>query len=368
VGNDASCADVAAAGFDYTEAVAYWEVRERAADMDPDGDGIPCRDTYSFSRIEALFGPAGALEVYIEMTPEETFTASGPAVEAGIVCPAGTAEWLGEEEAQHDRAEWRWQARHTCSDGSGEFLIDAEIMAYSEQALAEYGYARLGAGTGDHADLQGGAGIVMSWETGANQIRGRVWIGEAPRPEPVSSIADVAAGASCSDLYAMGYDLVEVVAHTERYDWPASLDPDGNGIPCEDVYSAAEIEDLFGPADAVAVTLLSDIATMTFTAEGPAVDAGQMCPSGTIEFSEDLPPHRRAEWRWRDRYTCDDGSGSFIVDVEVFVSSGTAMSMWQSGRLVEGTGDLADLGGGGGVRTVFDDYDRFTGRVWFTAS
>jgi hypothetical protein len=44
----------------------------------------------------------------------------------------------------------------------------------------------------------------------------------------------------------------------------------------------------------------------TFTASGPAVDAGMMCPEGT-HWTQSAGPS------WGERYLCDDGSGGFTT-------------------------------------------------------
>lgn len=50
------CRDLAAAGWDYTGAVAYWEVEGRPARMDTDENGIPCETLYPISEVTAYWG------------------------------------------------------------------------------------------------------------------------------------------------------------------------------------------------------------------------------------------------------------------------------------------------------------------------
>jgi len=50
------CRDLAAAGWDYTDAVAYWDAEGRPARMDADENGIPCETVYSSSDVTAYWG------------------------------------------------------------------------------------------------------------------------------------------------------------------------------------------------------------------------------------------------------------------------------------------------------------------------
>ena len=104
---------------------------------------------------------------------------------------------------------------------------------------------------------------------------------------------------------------------------------------------------------------------MSFTANGPGVDVGVLCASGTLEdldaVASEFP---RVEASWRSRYVCDDGSGSFILTVTGYrFEYGT--TSYGVGTVMSGTGDLADLTGGGSVVLEFDPATQtFTGRMW----
>lgn len=50
------CRDLAAAGWSYPGAVAYWEVEGRPARMDADENGIPCETVYSSREVTAYWG------------------------------------------------------------------------------------------------------------------------------------------------------------------------------------------------------------------------------------------------------------------------------------------------------------------------
>lgn len=50
------CRNLAAAGWSYPDAVAYWEVEGRPARMDADENGIPCETVYPTSEVAAYWG------------------------------------------------------------------------------------------------------------------------------------------------------------------------------------------------------------------------------------------------------------------------------------------------------------------------
>lgn len=56
----------------------------------------------------------------------------------------------------------------------------------------------------------------------------------APAPTPLE------AGLLCSDVAAAGYGFAEALAYWVREGMPERMDADGNGVPCETVYAAAE--------------------------------------------------------------------------------------------------------------------------------
>jgi hypothetical protein len=131
---------------------------------------------------------------------------------------------------------------------------------------------------------------------------------------------------------------------------PANLDPDENGSPCESEYSAAETSDVFGKHEGLSVRLVSDLPAGTFAATGPAVEADIMCSAGTTEFTPDTDPTREdAIGHWEDLYTCDDGSGTFIIGVDIFtLVGGTEYGVWNIGS---GTGIYQAVTGGGHTQT-----------------
>jgi hypothetical protein len=63
--------------------------------------------------------------------------------------------------------------------------------------------------------------------------------GTTPNPD----YADVPAGLMCKDLKARGYSYAEAAAYWFATGAPDNMDADKNGIPCETVYPASEVND-----------------------------------------------------------------------------------------------------------------------------
>jgi hypothetical protein len=105
-----------------------------------------------------------------------------------------------------------------------------------------------------------------------------------------------------------------------------------------------------------------------FTASGPAVDAGLMCPAGdTIDVASGVAGYRSpagVNFRVVKHFTCTDGSGEFWVKLQVRIDSKGDNFVWV---IVDGTDAYSRLRGTGwgyGLpiieNGVFDVYD---GRV-----
>ncbi len=91
----------------------------------------------------------------------------------------------------------------------------------------------------------------------------------------------------------------------------------------------------------------------TFEASGPAVDAGLLCTFGK---EQDLERHLGGEQSHRlvtasvhKLFTCDDGSGTFQVNVNALVSPKGKRGSWV---IAGGTGSYAELLGNGGLTSI----------------
>ncbi len=185
----------------------------------------------------------------------------------------------------------------------------------------------------------------------------------APTVEGAAGVGDLAEGVACADLAADGFNYAAAVAYWARWDNPVDLDPDGNGVPCEDDYSPSDVSEVYGPAEALAVEFVSDSSTMTFTASGPAVEAGMVCASWTAEYLTDGPPYYGgAVYRWEDQYTCDDGSGTFVIATDMFIETQVAgVAVW---TVLPGTGKYESVRGGGAFQSDWvEGIDTLTGRI-----
>jgi hypothetical protein len=122
-----------------------------------------------------------------------------------------------------------------------------------------------------------------------------------------------------------------------------------------------------GPAAAAApprsVTIVSDVTFNqngpnfgTFTATGAAVDAGTMCESGTfvdtgIRFAGFQGHQGEVQLQVFKTFTCDDGSGTFDVKMQIQANFGTGLETFQW-VITGGSGDHAGLHGSGRGTTV----------------
>lgn len=67
-----------------------------------------------------------------------------------------------------------------------------------------------------------------------------------PTPPPVASVGSLSGGLLCKDLAARGVGYADAVRYYKREGYPDRMDADGNGIPCETVYSAASVQAYWG--------------------------------------------------------------------------------------------------------------------------
>lgn len=104
-----------------------------------------------------------------------------------------------------------------------------------------------------------------------------------------------------------------------------------------------------------------DAGTGEFTASGPAVDSGMMCPSGALVdvYVKAAPmigqSPRGVNLQIVKEFTCDDGSGTFLVKLQVRID----YLKWPTFNWVvmDGTGAYEDLKGNGsgfGLRPIFN--------------
>lgn len=191
-----------------------------------------------------------------------------------------------------------------------------------------------------------------------------------PTPPPVhdsgTGIGSLEGGITCDEIAELGFGYAEAVSYWLRhYLISDEYDVDIDGPPCSQSFSGDAVTEVFGEPSALSVRIVEDHPTGAFEATGPAVDAGLICASGTIEYDEPEEDPASLElvlWRWEDILTCDDGSGAFRIGVDEYIDIGGAMQgLW---NIVSGTGAYEGLRGGGGTDSVFDSFDESYGRLW----
>jgi hypothetical protein len=114
------------------------------------------------------------------------------------------------------------------------------------------------------------------------------------------------------------------------------------------------------PADVLFVAEMSDAssgaASGPFTASGSAVDEGLMCASGDVsqrfgKATGSQSSNEYVNFQVIHEFTCDDGSGEFLVKLQVRVNQNGDNFQW---TIVGGTGDYEDLRGSGNGFGLYD--------------
>jgi hypothetical protein len=187
---------------------------------------------------------------------------------------------------------------------------------------------------------------------------------------PTTTAAPAPSHLSCERLRERENSYGRVVAYWGKEETPADMDVDGDGIPCETAYPAADIEDLFGSPEGLEVSITENLTS--WTAEGPAVVAGLICSGGEKIRTEGDgdSPWFEAEERYPDAmarisdgiFVCDDGSGEFTIGADRFFETwggalfgGESMNGYYGAwYVIEGTGRYEQLTGGGLYRDYAD--------------
>jgi hypothetical protein len=220
--------------------------------------------------------------------------------------------------------------------------------------------------------------VVAGGMAGLDNYYAAVWAGPsfdpaAPPPDPgprppvqlreATGIGALEAGLTCDEIAELGFGYAEAVSYWLRYELTEGYDLDVDGPPCSQAFSEDEIGGVFGEPSALSATILENHPTGTFEVTGPAVDAGLICPTGTLEYTDDPGSDEPVLWRWEDLLTCDDGSGAFLIGVDEYIDVNGAMyGVW---NIVSGTDAYVGLQGRGGTDSVFDSYDASIGRLWY---
>jgi hypothetical protein len=103
------------------------------------------------------------------------------------------------------------------------------------------------------------------------------------------------------------------------------------------------------PPEAVHFVVPTEFAVQNeFTASGPAVDSGIMCPAGTVDDifgkASGFQSERGVIFQVVKVFTCDDGSGSFVVKLQVRIDFKGDNFQWV---VLGGEGDYSNLHGSG---------------------
>ncbi len=117
------------------------------------------------------------------------------------------------------------------------------------------------------------------------------------------------------------------------------------------------------------VTILSDMSGWpngTFEASGPAVEAGSICPTGTVvDYTASTAAGQGSVLILfvHKHFECSDGSGSFEMDLNVRLGSNGTYARW---LIVSGSGAYGNLFGEGWVYATYTEsglYDTYSGKL-----
>ena len=133
---------------------------------------------------------------------------------------------------------------------------------------------------------------------------------------------------------------------------------------------------LVGPAGAATPETVGIVSHMQFNPDGPnfgdfvatgdAVNNGLICSTGTVVDTRIIVAGfrsgRGAQIPVRKTFTCDDGSGTFFVKIQVHLDFATSTESF-SWVILGGTGGYEQLKGSGQGSTVSDGTDPQTGNI-----
>lgn len=235
--------------------------------------------------------------------PYGTFQASGPAVDAGLICPSGRLTDISGSTAgkQNPNLILFVHKHFVCDDGSGMFEMDLNVR------IAESGFTvrwLIVAGDGSYLNLSGEGDIQTAVING--------------------TIYDIYSGKLLSEASIPMAGDIKIFSDMSA--WP-------NG---------------------------------TFTASGSAVETGIICPTGMV-FDDSVSSSGGQSpvllLFVHKHFTCDDGSGSFEMDLNVRIADSGTTAQW---RIVSGFGSLEGLSGEGYLTATLTEnalYDTYFGRI-----
>jgi hypothetical protein len=119
----------------------------------------------------------------------------------------------------------------------GLFCRDLDARGYSYVAAVEY-WRMHGQPDRMDADRNG-----LPCETIYPESDVQAYWGPRQLPEPEPAPIDPGPGLFCRDLLARGYSYAEAADYWLRHGSPDRMDADVNGIPCETVYPAEDVDD-----------------------------------------------------------------------------------------------------------------------------
>lgn len=228
-------------------------------------------------------------------------------------------------------------------------------------------------------------GLVVVGIASEPEAGGAIWTGPQPDLTDMTFTTRESAAVSapstvgmapphlgCEELLDRGFNYPEVISYWMHHGQPSEMDSPTGGPPCDETYPPGEIEAILGPSSRLSYEMNETEGVnedrWLFEILGPAVDQGIICQTGIGGPGEqNLPPSEYGPLQnGTTLYTCDDGSGTFLILYELFIDLETydgeeligseGAGIW---RVISGTGDYTNLAGGGAdtFEEVIIDWD-----------
>ena len=190
------CRDLYLRGYSYSAAVDYYRLHGNPNQMDADRDGVPCETVYPSSDVTAYWGdvPDGG-GYYPPDVPQYDPGYAG--LPGGLYCRD-----LYSRGVSYTDAVYYWYA-----EGSPD-RMDADLNGIPCETVYP------------------ASDVAAYWGGGY---------------DPGTGYAGLPAGLFCADLYSMGVSYSDAVYYWWDEGSPDRMDADLNGIPCETVYPADEV-------------------------------------------------------------------------------------------------------------------------------
>lgn len=213
-------------GLDYATVMHYWMSLGSPGSMDDDGNGLPCETVYAADVVQRVSSSPLTITPGSGAVTREQVRAHAEAVTSGVY----DSSWLEASDSGYER----YVTDNDCGGGQAVAAGDTMICA---NWRTEWGMRQ-----------SGGVFISVLDDTGRYTFGYGPCCGGGPTP------VDYPPDATCAQVSVPPPDSVwnrgleyRLLMHTWMYrDQDPSMDGDGDGRPCEEVYASAQVDKVVG--------------------------------------------------------------------------------------------------------------------------